>query len=105
MADRNRRYSLAAIALPFLFVIIAGLARANEIFVNTTDGESPMAPACSLPDAVMAHNSMAGLNGCAAGSANDTIVIGVTGTITIDEPLEITQGILIISGPTTGGPA
>ncbi|SRR5258708_5259934 len=102
MADRNRRYSLAAIALPFLFVIMSGLARANLIVVNTTDGESPAAPLCSLPDAVTAHNMTMPVNGCPAGSGDDDISFAVTGTISIDEPLEIANGHLGILAPQFG---
>ena len=38
MADRNRRLTLAAIALPVLFLVMSGLARAASIVVNTLDG-------------------------------------------------------------------
>jgi hypothetical protein len=37
MADRIRRYTLAAVALPLLLIAMAGLARANAIIVNTLD--------------------------------------------------------------------
>ncbi len=47
MAGSTRRFTFAAIALPFLFVVMSGLARANDIIVNTTDGESDAAPLCS----------------------------------------------------------
>ncbi len=102
MAGSNRRYAFAAIALPFLLITMAGLARANIILVNTTDGESPASPLCSLPDAITAHNLEIPINGCPAGNGNDGIFIGVTGTISIDETLEITNGILAIQGPTFG---
>ena len=45
MAGSNRRFTLAAIALPLLFLAMSGLARANDILVNTISGESE---ACSL---------------------------------------------------------
>jgi len=102
MAGSNRRYTFAAIALPFLFLVMSGLARATNIFVNTTDGESPAAPLCSLPDAITAHNLQTIVNGCDKGSGADTIFIDVTGTILIDEPLEITNGLLTIQGPLFG---
>jgi hypothetical protein len=102
MADRNRRFALAVIALPFLFLLMSGLASANSIFVNTTDGESDPFPLCTLPDAVAAHNSHLALNGCAGGSGNDAIFILVTGKILIDESLEITSGSLEIDGPIFG---
>src|ERR1700722_17579916 len=102
MAGSTRRLTLAAIALPILFVMMSGLAQAKDIFVNTTDGESPAAPLCSLPDAITAHNIQTAVNGCPAGTVNDTIFIDVTGTILIDEPLEIAQGTLFIQGPIFG---
>jgi len=93
---------LRQLRLPFLFLVMSGLARANNIFVNTTDGESPAAPLCSLPDAITAHNLQGMVNGCAAGDGLDVIVIEVTGTILIDEPLEITNAIVTIQGPVFG---
>jgi hypothetical protein len=81
---------------------MSGLASANAIFVNTTSGESQPAPLCSLPDAVTAHNTHLPINGCAAGSGTDAIFILVTGTILIDESLEITSGSLDIDGPIFG---
>ncbi len=105
MARSIRRFTFAAIALPFLFLVMAGMARANSIFVNATDGDSDPAPLCTLPDAITAHNSQTAVNGCGAGNGLDTIYIGVTGTILIDETLEITNGIVTIQGPTAGGPA
>jgi hypothetical protein len=102
MAGLNRRFSLAVVLLPLLFLVMSGLARANDIVVNTLSGESALAPLCSLPDAVVAHNTLAIVNGCAKGSGNDRIFFDVTGTITIDEPLEITSGTLSINGPIFG---
>ncbi len=102
MAGSNRRFAFAAVLLPLLFLTMSGLARANNIFVNTTDGESDLAPLCSLPDAIVAHNLETPINGCAAGNGLDIIFIDVTGTISIDETLEITNGILAIQGPTFG---
>ena len=102
MTGSSRRLTLAAIVLPILFVVMSGLAQAKDIFVNTTDGESPAAPLCSLPDAITAHNIQTAMNGCAAGTGNDTIFIDVTGTISIDESLEITNGTLFIQGPIFG---
>jgi len=106
MAGSNRRFTFAAIALPFLFVVMSGLARANDIIVNTTSGESALAPLCSLPDAITAHNihgTVVG-SGCGAGSADDAIFFDVTGTILIDEPLEIAplSGSVSINGPGIG---
>ncbi len=62
MAGSNRRFTLAAIALPFLFVAMSGLARANTIFVNTLEGGSD-ATLCTLPDAIASANSGSRLAG------------------------------------------
>src|SRR5260221_9516961 len=100
MTDRNRRSTLAAIALPLLLVTMSGLARANIIFVNTLDGGSDAAPLCTLPDAIAAANSTFAVNGCSAGSGDDQIVIGLTGTIFVDAdklPLNISDESLVIS--------
>jgi hypothetical protein len=102
MADRNRRFRLAAIALPLLLLAISGMARAATITVNTLDGGSDAAPLCTLEDAVEAANTQAVVNGCAAGSGNDTIVFAVSGTISIQFGLA-PAGTLSIIGPVGGG--
>ena len=102
MAGLNPRFALAAILSPLLFLAMSGWARANIIVVNTTDGVSEPAPLCSLPDAVDAHNTLTMTNGCTAGSGSDLILFEVTGTITIDAPLEVMNGTLIIVGSPTG---
>lgn len=103
MAGLSRRFTLAVL-LSFFLMAISGLARAAEIFVNTLEGEGELtgSPLCSLVDAVTAHNSQAAVNGCAKGTGVDQILFDVTGTITIDEPLEITNGTLAIVGPGFG---
>ena len=102
MADRNRRLTVAAVMMPliFLFLAISASARAATITVNTLDGGSDSAPLCTLEDAVTAANEQAVVNGCAAGSGNDTIVFVVTGTIAISQGLFPT-GTLSIIGPVT----
>jgi hypothetical protein len=102
MAGSNRRFAFAAVALPFLFLAMLGLAQANNIIVNTTDGESALSALCSLPSAVIAHNMQMPFNGCSKGNGDDTIFFDVTGTIFIDEPLEIMNGALAIQGPLFG---
>jgi hypothetical protein len=100
MADLNRRFGLAALALPILLLAMSGLARATVITVNTLDSGSDPAPLCTLEDAVTAANNQAVQNGCLAGSGNDTIVFAVTGTIfaTLGP-----TGTLSIIGPVGGG--
>jgi hypothetical protein len=102
MTGSNRRLRLAAVILPLLFMAMSGLARANDILVNTTSGESELAPLCSLPDAITAHNIHGTMNGCGPGTSSDRIFFAVTGTVSIDESLEITSGSLEIDGPIFG---
>src|SRR6202023_1914745 len=102
MRGSNRRFTLAAVVLPLFFIVMSGLARANDIVVNTTSGESELAPLCSLPDAITAHNIHGTMNGCGPGTSSDRIFFAVTGTVSIDESLEITSGTLEIDGPTFG---
>jgi hypothetical protein len=102
MASWNRRFIVAAVVLPLLFLAMPGMSRANTLIVNTLDGESQPFPLCTLPDAVAAHNIPGIVNGCGPASGTDLIIFAVTGTIFIDEPLQITNGSLTISGPLFG---
>src|SRR5215469_13394991 len=102
MADLFRRSAAAAMALSLLILAWSGSPRAAVIMVNTTDGGSQPAPLCTLPDAVDAHNTHSAINGCTAGSINDVIKFLVTGTISIEEPLEVASGALEIHGPSDG---
>jgi len=105
MADRNRRFALAAIALPFLFLAMSGIGRANTITV-TSLSDTGATGICVLRDAITAANSMTATNGCAAGSGTDSIVFepGLTGTIALGSTLPtITDSSLTITGP-TGSP-
>ncbi|MGB9381718.1 choice-of-anchor Q domain-containing protein [Candidatus Binatus sp.] len=106
MADRNRRTTMAAIALPVLLIAMAGLARANTIVVNTLDSGSQPFPLCTLEDAVAAANTQTIQGGCPQGTGNDdTIEFIVTGTILPDNTLTIdnTSETLFIEGPPFGG--
>jgi len=69
------------VALPLLFLVMSGMARANDIVVNTISGESEPFPLCSLPDAIGAHNTHSIINGCGPGTSNDRILFVVTGSI------------------------
>jgi hypothetical protein len=105
MADRNRRYTFAAIALPFLLIAMAGLARANTIVVNTLVAGSQPFPLCTLEDAVIAANTQAPAGGCLGGTGNnDKIEFIVTGTIFPDNTLTLNNvnEDLAIVGPTFG---
>ncbi len=101
MAGSNRRFAFAAAALPFLFLVMSGLARANTIFVNTLDGGSDPT-LCTLPDAIASANIDHPVGGCVIipGTGADQIVIGLTGTIFVDAdrlPLNISDEVLEIS--------
>ena len=104
MAVRNRRFTLAAIALPFLLIATVGMARATTIVVNTLDSGSDAFPLCTLEDAVLAAETGAIHGGCPAGSGGDTIEFIVTGTISPDNTLTLnnTGEFLEIVGPTFG---
>ena len=106
MADRNRRFTFAAFALPFVLIAMAGLARANTIVVNTLDAGSQPFPLCTLEDAVAAANTQSVHGGCPPGTGNnDTIEFIVTGTIFPDNTLTLNNSseTLFIEGPAFGG--
>jgi hypothetical protein len=106
MANLYRRFALGAVALPLLFVLTTGSARANTIVVNTLDSGSQPFPLCTLEDAVAAANlKTVPVNGCGAGSGSDEIDFAVTGTIFTDNPLVVTDSQLEIFGPPFGTPA
>jgi hypothetical protein len=102
MADRNWRFTLAAVALPLLLLAMCGSARAlNFITVDTTSPTS-VSGHCNLSDAIQAANSETMVNGCAAGAGGDAIVFTVTGDIAIAATLNVTDPALTIVGPTGG---
>ena len=98
MADPNRRFRLAAITLPLFFLAMSGLARANFISVDTTDDGS-VPSHCTLIDAVQAANSHLAVNACPAGNGTDAIGFSVTGTITLDGELNISDAQLKLTVP------
>jgi hypothetical protein len=84
MADRIRRAAFAAIALPFLLLVLSGMARAATLTVSNTADSG----ADSLRAAIIAHAS------------GDTIDFSVTGTITLLSTLPTITDTLTITGPT-----
>jgi len=92
------RISLATTSA-MLASLLAGVASANTITVQTLDGHSRVSGACALADAISAHNSKTAVGRCNAGSGNDLIRFSVTGTIFIQHTLEISSGTLAITGP------
>ncbi|MGB9379595.1 choice-of-anchor Q domain-containing protein, partial [Candidatus Binatus sp.] len=100
MAARNRRFTLAAVTFPLLFLAMSAMARAATITVDTTSA-GHVAGKCTLEDAVKSANNQATPSGssCTAGSSdNDTIEFSVTGTIAIAATLNITDAQLAIMG-------
>jgi predicted outer membrane repeat protein len=83
MADRNRRFRLAAIVLPFLFLAMSNTARAAMLFVTNTNDSGTG----SLRNQI------------AAAASGDTIEFNVTGTISLLSGLVISENLTII-GPT-----
>ena len=96
MAGSSRRFALAVILLPLLFLTMAGVSRATTFTVTTLSGEPAAPAACGLVDAIAAANGT--VNVCGTSSGNDTIVFALTGKIVIDEPLLITDANLTIQG-------
>jgi len=107
MAVRNRRFTLTAAALPLLFLVMAGSARAvvNPIVVDTLDGFSETVPGpCSLTDAVAAANVGGTVNNCVGEPGVNEIEFSVTGTINLIDTLVVTTtSALSIDGPAIGG--
>ncbi|MGA9720943.1 MAG: CSLREA domain-containing protein [Candidatus Binatus sp.] len=100
MANRNRRYALAAVALTFLFVAIPASARAATITVNSTMDDTN-AGHCTLREAITSANgTSSGIGNCTTGTGTDTIEFTVTGTITLGSTLPSIANTLTITGPT-----
>jgi hypothetical protein len=105
--ETTRRQNLGArkCALPIVAMVVAlalsTLANAATITVNSL--ADPGAPGiCALRDAITAANSQTKVNGCKAGSGNDTIKLSVSGTITLADTLpQLTDSRLNVSGPIT----
>ena len=108
MAGSSKRFTFAAVVLPFLFLVMSGSALAippNVITVNTLFGGSVIAVPgpCSLTDAVAAANAGTTVQNCVAKPGPNEIVFSVTGTIILGATLDTTAGSLAIIGPTVGG--
>ena len=108
MAGSSKRFTFAAVVLPFLFLVMSGSALAvppNVITVNTLFGGSVIAVPgpCSLTDAVAAANLGTTVQNCVAKTGPNEIVFAVTGTIVLGATLDTTAGALAIVGPTVGG--
>ena len=78
MAHRNRRFTIAAVALPLLFLVMSGMARAATFTVTNT-GDSNVPGSGSLRDAINSAN--------ATPTVANTINFSVSGTITLGSTL------------------
>jgi hypothetical protein len=98
------RVSTVSISLSLILAVALGTtARAATITVNSLADPGALG-ICALRDAITAANSQTRVNGCRAGSGNDTINFSVSGTIQFAVPgaaLEITDSQLTINGPIT----
>jgi len=109
MPGLNRRFTLAATALPLLFLAMSRLSRAATITVTTRADPTGARGTCSLRQAITNANGQnhSGSTNCTAGSGNNDRIIfasGLTGTITLGSTLpSITDTNLAIIGP-TGSP-
>ena len=101
MAGSSRRFALAVILLPLLFLAMAGISHAATIHVNSLSSEPGFPLLCTLPDAIASSEGTS--NACVPGTGNDTIVFDLTGTIIVDEPLIIAGSNLDIEGPDFSG--
>jgi len=79
-------------------------AEAATITVNSL--ADPGAPGiCVLRDAITAANTETAVNGCPAGSGDDTIVFSVIGTISLRTTLPAIVNTLTLQGPSANPPA
>ena len=81
------RSTLAACVLMLLVVMVAPEARAGTITVTTSASGTGGAGDCTLQEAIQAANTDTAVDGCAAGSGPDTILIGNC-TITLLGPFQ-----------------
>ena len=97
------RAMLAAAIVVALALTRSATAHAATITVDSlTDTGAVLT--CALRDAITAANTMTAMNGCAAGTGNDTIRFSVTGTILLASTLpQVTDSRLTINGPTSPG--
>lgn len=85
-------------ALVFALGFLAGSAHAATITVNSL-ADTGMPSICVLRDAISAANSHLTVQGCGAGSGNDTIRFSLPGSILLGSPLpQVTDHRLAING-------
>ena len=89
---------LIAIAMNVPTLSTPSISAATTISVTTTDDAVATDGACSLREAVIASETDAASNECAAGSGSDTIELDAAGTYTLASPLPVIDGVLTING-------
>jgi len=88
-----------SIALTLLLLVLSTAASAASILVNTADDELNSDGDCSLREALESANTGAVVDDCNRGdSGPDTVVILVSGTITLDSQIDINESITL-QGP------
>jgi hypothetical protein len=92
-----------AVMLLVIFVIVR-VADAATITVDSL-ADPGASGICALRDAITAANTESAVNGCDAGTGDDTIVFIVTGTIAIGSELPNIVNTLTIQGPAVSPPA
>ena len=102
-----RAHALASrLAFVSLFCLAPFEARAASILVDSTVDAAPTNDGdCTLREAIVAANTDAAVDACAAGSGADAITFSVTGIITViaSAPLPVITSPVTIDGP-GGGP-
>jgi hypothetical protein len=97
---------LAGLSVACLMLALPVICQANTITVNSLN-DPGASGICALRDAITAANTEVAVNGCSAGSGNDTIVFstGLIGTITLASTLPSILNSLTIQGPAANPPA
>ena len=91
---RRRAVLLVVVVMVAALLMVASPAWAKTITVNTTEDELNSDGDCSLREAMEAAKAHAGpVDACPSGSGDDTIVFGVSGTITLGSTLPPKTGI------------
>ncbi|HUN58678.1 MAG TPA: right-handed parallel beta-helix repeat-containing protein [Candidatus Binataceae bacterium] len=105
LGTHHRWRHLAPALSVVLLALFATAGEAATITVNSL-ADPGASGICVLRDAITAANTETAVNGCAAGTGNDTIVFSVTGTITLTKGILPTiEKTLTIQGPADNPPA
>ena len=99
-----RRFVFLAVVALVMAVVLASPAWAETYTVTTAADEQNTNGSCSLREAIINANgdNQSGSADCAAGSGDDVINIGVTGTVNLGGALPILATNIDIEGPGAG---